>query len=117
MEGGGGGRRHTNTRQTKTLVATFKEEYTSERERRKDFIRKYNVVVFVGKNAYYFSGRRQQQRVVVYTGMLSSLKRFKDDAKEVTKGYDCGLQVKDYNDIKVGDEIEGFINVAIKKKI
>ena len=46
-----------------------------------------------------------------------SLKRFKDDAKEVTKGYDCGLQVKDYNDIKVGDEIEGFINVAIKKKI
>ena len=42
---------------------------------------------------------------------------FKDDAKEVTKGYDCGLQVKDYNDIKVGDEIEGFINVAIKKKI
>ena len=54
---------------------------------------------------------------MIFSGSLSSLKRFKDDAKEVTKGYDCGLQVKDYNDIKVGDEIEGFINVAIKKKI
>ena len=58
-----------------------------------------------------------REGVVIFTGSLSSLKRFKDDAKEVTKGYDCGLQVKDYNDIKVGDEIEGFINVAIKKKI
>lgn len=58
-----------------------------------------------------------REGVVIYTGSLSSLKRFKDDAKEVTKGYDCGLQIKDYKDLKVGDEIEGFINVAIKKKI
>ena len=58
-----------------------------------------------------------REGVVIYTGALSSLKRFKDDTKEVSKGYDCGLQIKDYKDIKVGDEIEGFVNVAIKKKI
>ena len=58
-----------------------------------------------------------REGVVVYTGKLSSLKRFQDDTKEVTKGFDCGLQIKDYKDIKFGDEIEGFINVAIKKKI
>ena len=58
-----------------------------------------------------------REGIVIYTGSLSSLKRFKDDVKEVGKGYDCGLQIKDYNDIKVGDEIEGFVNVAIKKKI
>src|SRR5690606_28818021 len=41
--------------------------------------------------------------VVVYTGELASLKRFKDDVKEVSKGYDCGMQIKNYNDIKEGD--------------
>ena len=58
-----------------------------------------------------------REGVVIYTGSLSSLKRFKDDVKEVTKGFDCGLQIADYKDVKVGDEIEGFVNVAIKKKI
>jgi translation initiation factor IF-2 len=46
--------------------------------------------------------------VVIYTGKLSSLKRFKDDAKEVTKGYDCGAALENFNDIKVGDIIEAF---------
>ena len=55
--------------------------------------------------------------IVTYTGVLSALKRFKDDVKEVSKGYDCGLQVKDYKDLKIGDQIEAFVNVAIKKKI
>ena len=58
-----------------------------------------------------------REGVVVYTGVLASLKRFKDDVKEVTKGYDCGLQIKDYNDIKIGDIIEAFIEVAVKKKL
>ena len=58
-----------------------------------------------------------REGVVVYTGTLASLKRFKDDAKEVTKGYDCGLQIKDYNDIKIGDTIEAYIEVAVKKKL
>ncbi|CAM1359528.1 translation initiation factor IF-2 [Tenacibaculum sediminilitoris] len=55
--------------------------------------------------------------IVVHDGVLSSLKRFKDDVKEVTKGYDCGLQIKGYNDIKEGDTIEAYIEVAVKKKL
>lgn len=55
--------------------------------------------------------------VVVHTGELSSLKRFKDDAKEVTKGFDCGMQIKNYNDINEGDIIEGFHEVEVKKKL
>ena len=55
--------------------------------------------------------------VVVYTGELASLKRFKDDAKEVTKGYDCGMQIKNYNDIKEGDIIEAFHEVEVKKTL
>ena len=58
-----------------------------------------------------------REGVVVYTGALASLKRFKDDAKEVAKGYDCGLQIKDFNDIKTGDTIEAYIEVAVKKKL
>jgi translation initiation factor IF-2 len=55
--------------------------------------------------------------VVVHTGELASLKRFKDDVKEVSKGYDCGMQVKGYNDIKEGDIIEAFHEVEVKKKL
>ncbi|MGB1307800.1 MAG: translation initiation factor IF-2 [Oceanihabitans sp.] len=55
--------------------------------------------------------------VVIYTGELASLKRFKDDAKEVSKGYDCGMQIKNYNDIKEGDVIEAFQEVEVKKKL
>ncbi|WP_053992932.1 translation initiation factor IF-2 [Mangrovimonas sp. TPBH4] len=55
--------------------------------------------------------------VVVYTGELASLKRFKDDVKEVAKGYDCGMQIKNYNDIKEGDIIEAFQEVEVKKKL
>jgi translation initiation factor IF-2 len=55
--------------------------------------------------------------VVVYTGELASLKRFKDDVKEVAKGYDCGMQVKNYNDIQEGDVIEAFQEVEVKKTL
>ena len=55
--------------------------------------------------------------VVVYSGELASLKRFKDDVKEVTKGYECGTQVKNYNDIKEGDIIEAFEEVEVKRKL
>ena len=58
-----------------------------------------------------------REGVVIYTGSLASLKRFKDDAKEVTKGFDCGLQIKDFNDIKTGDTIEAYVEVAVKKKL
>ncbi len=55
--------------------------------------------------------------IVVHDGTLTSLKRFKDDVKEVAKGYDCGLQVKNYNDIVEGDVIEAYKEVAVKKKL
>ena len=55
--------------------------------------------------------------VVIYTGELATLKRFKDDVKEVSKGYDCGMQVKNYNDIEQLDIIEAFQEVEVKKKL
>jgi len=55
--------------------------------------------------------------VVVYTGKLSSLKRFKEDAKEVQKGFECGLSIENYNDIKVGDIVEGFEEVEVKRTL
>jgi translation initiation factor IF-2 len=55
--------------------------------------------------------------VVVYTGELGSLKRFKDDVKEVSKGFECGLNIKNFNDIKVGDVIEGYKEVEVKKTL
>ncbi len=58
-----------------------------------------------------------REGVVVHTGELVALKRFKDDVKEVAKGYDCGIQIKGYNDIEEGDVIEAFHEVAIKKKL
>ncbi len=58
-----------------------------------------------------------RQGIVVHDGVLSSLKRFKDDVREVAKGYDCGLQLKNYNDIVEGDVIEAYKEVAVKKKL
>ena len=55
--------------------------------------------------------------VVVYTGKLSSLKRFKDDVQEVQKGYECGLSIENYNDIKVGDIVEGYEEVEVKRTL
>ncbi len=55
--------------------------------------------------------------IVVHTGELGSLKRFKDDVKEVNKGFECGLNIKNFNDIKVGDIIEGYDMVEIKAKL
>lgn len=55
--------------------------------------------------------------IVIYTGELGSLKRFKDDVKEVVSGYDCGLSVQGYNDIREGDIIEAFEEVEVKKTL
>jgi translation initiation factor IF-2 len=55
--------------------------------------------------------------IVIYTGDLSDLKRFKDDVKEVTHGYECGLSIKNFNDIKVGDHVEAFEMVEVKRKL
>jgi len=55
--------------------------------------------------------------IVVYTGLLGSLKRFKDDVKEVQTGYECGLNIENFNDIKVGDIVEGYELTEIKRKL
>ena len=104
------------------LSPDFKEEITGYCEIRETFkISKIGTIagcmVTKGKILRNSEIRLIRDGIVIYTGLLSSLKRFKDDVKEVSKGYDCGLQVKDYKDLKIGDQIEAFINVAIKKKI
>jgi len=55
--------------------------------------------------------------IVTYTGELEALKRFKDDVKEVAKGFECGIKIKNYNDIQVGDIIESFEQVEVKRKL
>jgi translation initiation factor IF-2 len=55
--------------------------------------------------------------IVIYTGELGSLKRFKDDVKEVVGGYECGLNIANFNDIKVGDMVEGYQQVEVKKTL
>jgi len=58
-----------------------------------------------------------RDHVVIFTGELTSLKRFKDDVKEVSKGYDCGIQIKNFNDIFEQDIIEAYHEVSVKKKL
>jgi translation initiation factor IF-2 len=58
-----------------------------------------------------------REGVVAYTGLLGSLKRFKDDVKEVSRGFECGLNVERYNDIKVGDIVEAFEEVEVKQTL
>ncbi|MDA9276944.1 translation initiation factor IF-2 [Flavobacteriaceae bacterium] len=104
------------------LSPEMKEEITGTAEIRETFkISKVGTIagcmVLTGKIIRSAGIRLIRDGVVIYTGELDSLKRFKDDAKEVAKGYDCGMQVKNYNDIKEGDVIESFHEVAVKKKL
>jgi translation initiation factor IF-2 len=55
--------------------------------------------------------------IVIYSGSLGSLKRFKDDVKEVKSGYECGLNIENFNDIKVGDIVEGYEQIEVKRKL
>jgi len=71
--------------------------------------------VLTGKLERNAGVRVIRENVVIHEGHLSTLKRFKDDAKEVSKGFECGAQIEDYNDIKVGDTIEAFIMEEIKR--
>ncbi|MDL5513901.1 translation initiation factor IF-2 [Arenibacter sp. M-2] len=104
------------------LSPEMKEEITGTAEIRETFkISKVGTIagcmVTSGKIFRNSSIRLIRDGVVIYTGELSSLKRFKDDVKEVSKGYDCGLQVKNYNDIQELDIVEAFQEVAVKKKL
>ena len=70
-----------------------------------------------GKIAKSTNVRVIRDGIVVYTGKLASLKRFKDEVKEVVSGQDCGLNIENFNDIKVGDIIEGYDQIEIKRKL
>lgn len=104
------------------LSPEMKEEITGTAEIRETFkISKIGTIAgCMVQNGKIFRNsqiRLIRDGVVIFTGVLSSLKRFKDDVKEVSKGYDCGLQVKNYNDIKIDDIVEAFQEVAVKKKL
>ena len=104
------------------LSPEMKEEISGTAEIRETFkISKIGTIagcmVTSGKIFRNSNIRLIRDGVVIYTGTLSSLKRFKDDVREVAKGYDCGLQVKNYNDIIEGDIVEAFQEVAVKKKL
>jgi len=58
-----------------------------------------------------------REGVVVYSGEMASLKRFKDDMKEVNRGFECGIQIKNYNDLRIGDVIECYAEVEVKRKL
>ncbi|MEB3801793.1 translation initiation factor IF-2 [Flavobacterium columnare] len=104
------------------LSPEFKEEITGTAEIRELFkISKVGTIagcmVTDGKIFKSNKIRLIREGVVIYTGELLALKRFKDDVKEVSKGYDCGMQIKGYNDIQEYDVIEGFTTVEVKKKL
>ncbi len=73
--------------------------------------------VLDGKVTRHSKIRVIRDGIVVYTGTLGSLKRFKDDVKEVLSGYECGLNIDNFNDIKVGDIIEGYEEIEIKRRL
>lgn len=104
------------------LSPEIREEITATLEIKEVFkITKVGTVagciVKEGKMARDSQVRVIRDGIVVYTGNLGSLKRFKDDVKEVGPGLECGLNIENFNDIKVGDIIEGFNQHEIKKKL
>ena len=104
------------------LSPELKEEITGSAEIRETFkISKIGTIagcmVMNGKINRKSKVRLIREGIVITTTELSSLKRFQDDVKDVSKGYDCGIQLKNYNDIKVGDILECFNELKVKKKL
>jgi len=104
------------------LSPEIKEEITATVEIREVFkITKVGTVagclVREGKIKRNNKIRIIRDGIVVYTGELDSLKRFKDDVKEVGTNYECGLNIKNYNDIQVGDIVESFEETEVRKTL
>ena len=102
--------------------ATFEEQVLGRAEVRQVFhVPKIGAIA----GSYVTDGKMQRAQmvrllregVIQYEGKVASLRRFKDDVKEVQSGYECGIGIENYNDIKVGDEIECFYLEEIKPKI
>jgi len=101
------------------LAPVLREVYLGQAEVRNTFsVPKIGLVagcgVLDGKLTRNALIRLLRDSVVIHTGKLASLRRFKDDVKEVTKGYECGVGIENFNDIKIGDVIEAFENVEEK---
>lgn len=104
------------------LSPELKEQVTGNIEIRETFkVSKVGTIagcmVLDGKVTRNSKIRLIREGVVIHDGELASLKRFKDDVREVTKGYECGLNIKNYNDIQIGDIIEAYETVEVKKKL
>jgi len=104
------------------LSPEMKEENTGEAEVRDTFkISRIGTIagcmVTSGKILRNSSVRVVRGDEQIFEGKLLSLKRFKDDVKEVAKGYDCGIQINDFNDLEVGDLIKCYQEIAVKKKL
>ncbi len=101
------------------LEPTFKEDVIGTAEVRETFgVPKIGTIagcsVMDGKIQRNAGVRVLRDGVVVYTGKISSLRRFKDDVKEVASGYECGIGVENFNDIKVGDHLEAFVMLEVE---
>jgi translation initiation factor IF-2 len=104
------------------LAPEFQEKIVGNIEIREIFkIPKVGTIagcmVLDGKISRNTKVRVVRDGIVVFTGELASLKRFKDDVKEVSTGYECGLSIANFNDIKVNDIIEGYEQVAVKRTL
>ncbi len=104
------------------LSPEFKEEIVGTAEIRETFkITKFGTIagcyVTEGKINRNHNVRIIREGIVIYSGELGSLKRFKDDVKEVKNGYECGLNIAKYNDIKVGDIVEAYEDVQVSRKL
>ena len=104
------------------LAPEQKEEVTATAEVRETFkISKVGTIagcmVKEGKLTRTAKVRVIRDGIVIHTGTLGSLKRFKDDVKEVAAGFDCGLNIESYNDVQIGDVIEAFQIVEVKRKL
>ena len=104
------------------LAPTFEEKIVANVEIRETFkISKVGTIagcmVLDGKITRNSKIRIIREGVVIYTGELASLKRFKDDVKEVATGYECGLNIQNFNNIEVGDIVEAYENVEVKRKL
>lgn len=104
------------------LAPEFEEKITGNAEIREVFkITKVGTVagcmITDGKIQRDNLVRLIRDGVVVYSGQLAALKRFKDDVKEVNRGFECGMQIKNYNDIRIGDIIECYTEVEVKRKL
>jgi translation initiation factor IF-2 len=104
------------------LVPEVKEEIVATLEIREVFkVTKVGTVagcyVKEGKITRNTRVRIIRDGIVIYTGELGSLKRFKDDVKEVVGGYECGLNIHNFNDIKLGDVVEGYQEFEVKKTL